>query len=76
MTITLGRISLLYSKSTTKATKQLPHILYHTCFFFFFHEWAKNMRTLQHGNWYQADSKREKNRIRSGEVGYCFKEKK
>ena len=36
MTITLGRISLLYSKSTTKVTKQLPHILYHTCFFFFF----------------------------------------
>ena len=33
MTITLGRISLLYSKSTTKVTKQLPHILYHTFFF-------------------------------------------
>ena len=35
MTITLGRISLLCSKSTTKVIKQLPHILYHTCFFFF-----------------------------------------
>ena len=61
MTITL-RISLLYSTSTTKVTKQLPHILYHTFFFLS----RMNMRTLQHDNGYQADSKREKNRIRSG----------
>ena len=38
MTITLGRISLLCSKSTTKVTKQLPHILYHTFFFFLMNE--------------------------------------
>ena len=70
MTITL-RISLLYSTSTTKVTKQLPHILYHT---FFFHEWAKNMRTLQHGNWYQGarwvNVSRRKNKNRE-ELGGC-----
>ena len=79
MTITLGRISLLYSKSTTKVTKQLPHILYHTCFFFFFHEWAKNMRTLQHGNWYQGarwvtvSRRKNKNREDLGGCGLGFR---
>ena len=34
MTITLEELVLLCSKSTTKVTKQLPHILYHTLFFF------------------------------------------
>ena len=41
----------------------------------FFHERAKNIKTKQYGNWYQADIQKGKNRIRRRGRSYISRRK-